>query len=103
MDLAPGRSLNRDLVSGRSEQAAIDEINRFVSRQHAKRVKDEGDEATEAAWRAAERREEARRQREWHAGRLAVCEHLVDVYTKLASEHAAEARKLRTRQPEGAA
>jgi hypothetical protein len=96
-----GRTLSHD-ISSRSDEAASDEIDRFIERRHQKRVAEQGDEATEAAWREAERREEARRRQEWQAGRLAFCEHLQDVYTKLADEHRLEAEKLRV-GPKGAA
>jgi hypothetical protein len=103
VDVAPGTALNRDLVSSRSEEAASEELRRFIEKRHAQRVAEQGDEVTEAAWREAERREEARRQQEWKMGRLANCEHLADVFQKLADEHAAEAEKLRAHQPKGAA
>jgi hypothetical protein len=95
----PGRALNRDISRGELVDADLD---RLIERRHEKRVLDEGERAEEEVWREAERREEAKRQQEWQQGRLAFCEHLTDVYTRLADEHAVEAEKLRA-QTEGAA
>ena len=96
-----GAALNRDIGFIKGEQ--VDgELGNLIERRHNQRIRDEGERAVEAVWKEAERREEAQRQREWQQGRLAVCEHLQNVYMKLADEHGEEARKLRGKQPEGA-
>ena len=94
-----GAALSRDISRGELVDADLD---RLIERRHEKRVLDEGERAEEEVWREAERREEAKRQQEWKLGRLANCEHLADVFQKLADEHRLEADKLRT-QPKGAA
>jgi hypothetical protein len=96
-----GQALNRDL--SQSGWDPDSEITRFIERRSVELKRENQRYAEEEAWREAERQEEARRQQEWQMGRLANCEHLADVFQKLADEHAAEAEKLRTHQPNGAA
>jgi hypothetical protein len=87
-----GAALSREI--GRADK----DIDAFIAKRHKRRVAEEGERAVEAVWRAAERREEAKRLAEWKEGRLAICEHLQNVYTKLADEHGREAQKLRATQ-----
>jgi hypothetical protein len=97
-----GAALNRDISQVKGERAEKD-IDAFITKRHNSRIAKEGDErAVEAVWREAERKEEAKRLEDWNQRRLSICEHLQNVYTKLADEHGREAQKLRGDQPKGA-
>jgi hypothetical protein len=78
----PGLGVGRDIATGEKVEA---EINSFISRRHYQRVKGEGERAVEDAWRASERREEARRAEEGQS-RLRMCRHLQGVYMERSEE-----------------
>ena len=78
MDVAqPGRAISRDISRGEAVEA---EINTFITKRHNDRVaRGEGERLAEEAWKASERREEARRRAEVEQGRLAWAIHLESV------------------------
>ena len=70
----PGRAIGREIAAG---EAVEKELDAFISRRDNQRRKSEPERETEAAWVAAERRQEALRRREmdrehleWHRRRL---------------------------------
>ena len=75
----------------RRRRASRKELDGFISRRHDQRVRSEGERAVEESWRESERREEARRAEEEHAGRIGVFRHLQRVYAARSREcgHAA--------------
>ena len=84
----PGAALSRDISAGEQVEK---ELDGFISRRHDQRVRSEGERAVEESWRESERREEARRAEEEHAGRIGVFRHLQRVYAARSREcgHAA--------------
>ena len=87
----PGQALNRDIAKGESVEA---EINAFISRRHEQRRKSEPERETEAAWRAAEKLQEAARRRENRAGWCSWHLDRASLYARLSVEHEAEAERL---------
>lgn len=79
----PGRDLSRNISRG---EAVEHEIDQFISKRHAQRVRNEGERAVEVAWAESSRREEARQQAEQDRGRLALCRHLEAVYARRSAE-----------------
>ena len=65
----PGRALSRDIARGELVEAELDV---FISRQHDRRVVDEGERPTEEAWMESGRRHDAGRR---EAMRAAWCEY----------------------------
>ncbi len=55
----PGRSISRDIARG---EAVEHELVAFVSRQHDRRVVDEGERPAEASWMESERRHDVGRR-----------------------------------------
>jgi hypothetical protein len=64
----PGAALPRDIAAGEHVEKEIDQ---FISRRHEHRVASECERNEEVAWKASERRAEARRREEnrlaWYA------------------------------------
>lgn len=78
-----GAALSRDITRGEKVDADIDN---FISKRHEKRVAEEGERAVEDAWKAAERRAAAERDRQFKYSRLAAEEHLRGVYLRRYQE-----------------
>ena len=55
----PGRSISRDIARG---EAVEHELDAFISRQHDRRVVDEGERPAEASWMESERRHDVGRR-----------------------------------------
>jgi hypothetical protein len=87
----PGRAIGRNMAAGEAVEA---ELSAFISRRHERRVADEGERETEAAWVAAERLQEAARRRENRAGWYGWHMHHAELYGRLSREHAATAEGL---------
>ncbi len=91
----PGRSISRDIARG---EAVEHELVAFVSRQHDRRVVDEGERPAEAAWAESERAHDAGRRDEMRAAwceyhRLQAGRHRA-VLESLIDRHEAEAERL---------
>ncbi|MBA2712516.1 MAG: hypothetical protein H0U55_03050 [Rubrobacteraceae bacterium] len=90
----PGRAIGRDIARGESVEHEIDQ---FIQKRHADRVRDEGGRAEEEAWAANCRRHtEARRaenQSEWHLYHLDAADRLRTTLGALVSYHEQEAEK----------
>jgi hypothetical protein len=81
----PGRAISRDISRGEAVEA---EINCFITKRHNDRVaRGEGERLAEEAWKASERREEARRRAEVEQSRLAWAIHLRGVYARRKEEY----------------
>jgi hypothetical protein len=89
VDLMQG--IGRDIATGEAVEA---ELDNFISRRHDRRVADEGERETEAAWVAAEKRLEARRRREVRAGWYSWHLDRASLYARLSREHEAAAEGL---------
>jgi hypothetical protein len=103
MDLArmPGRAIGRDIARG---EAVEHELDSFISKRHADRVRDEGGRPEEEAWRESERHHEAARRaqnaRAWYEYHLDAAGRLRATLSALVAHHEQEAQKY---QPKGAA
>jgi hypothetical protein len=103
-----GAGLNRNLGSPTAPGEAVEqELDAFISRRDADRVKSEGERVTEEAWMESERRYNARRHEE---NRLARVEYhssqvvrLRAVLESLIAGHEEQVAKLTEAQPKGAA
>jgi hypothetical protein len=72
----PGRAISRDISRGEAVEAEIDS---FITKRPNDRVaRGEGERLAEEAWKASERREEARRLAEVEHARLGVASALGD-------------------------
>lgn len=106
-DIAIGAALNRNLGSPTAPGEAVEsELDRLITRRYDQRVKDEGERQLEEAWRASERREEARRREENRGGWLSWYRCLERGYLERAAECGRRADALEidgATQQEGAA
>ncbi len=100
----PGRTLSRDIARG---EAVEHELDAFISRQHERRVVDEGERPAEEAWMESGRRHDASRR---ESLRVAWCEYHRDQADRLrrnlgalVAAHEAEAEKYRDHRHKGAA
>jgi hypothetical protein len=84
-----GRALDRNVDA---------DIDLFIERRHAKRVKEEGERAQEEAWKESERRHaEKQRQQarlEWHAHHAGQAERLRRTLEALIDYHEQRAEEL---------
>ena len=85
------RDIGRAIASGARAEAELDS---FISRRHEQRRKGEPERELEAAWVAAERREDARRRQENRAGWYGWHMHRAGLYARLSVEHEAAAAGL---------
>ena len=84
IDKPIGAALSRDIRGSEATEAGLDAL---ILRRHDERVKNEGERAVEDAWRDAERKAQALRERQNAFSRLAWCKHLRGVYTARAQEY----------------
>ena len=86
LDLArePGWAVGRDVSRG---EAVEHELDAFISKRHAQRVKTEGERLEEALWVETSRREEARRREQMDRDRLVWHRHLVGVHVGRMKYH----------------
>ena len=91
----PGRTLSRDIARG---ELVEKELDVFISRQHDRRVTDEGERPAEAAWMESERRHDVGRREamraawaEYHRGQA---ERHRTVLESLIDRHEAEVERL---------
>ena len=78
------RGIGRAIASGERAEAELDS---FISRRHEQRRKSEPERELEAAWVAAEKREDARRRQENRAGWYGWHMHRAELYGRLSREH----------------
>ena len=97
-----GAALNRDLTP--SEKKSVASIDALIERQHAKRVREEGERRTEELWKESERRVREKRHAqarlEWHSHHLGQASRLRATLEELIEHHEQQAEKY---LPEGAA
>jgi hypothetical protein len=102
-----GKALSHDIVEpGRSEKAASDEIDRFISKR-SKLLKPENREyREEQAWRESTRRHNAAREaelrEEWSSWHLAQAERHKAVLASLVARHEEKAQQLMNGGPDAA-
>jgi hypothetical protein len=86
VDMAhPGRAISRDISRGEAVEAEIDS---FITKRHNDRAASgKGERLAEEAWKASERREQARRRVEEEHARLAWAKHLRAVYARRKEEY----------------
>lgn len=87
----PGRAIGRDVAAG---EAVEHELDAFISRRHDQRRKSEPEREAEAAWAAAEKRQEALRRVEADRGRLEWHRHLAGIHRGRMEHHEAAAERL---------
>ena len=81
----PGRAISRDTSRGEAVEAEIDS---FITKRHNDRAASgEGERLAEEAWKASERREQARRRVEEEHARLVWAKHLRAVYARRKEEY----------------
>jgi hypothetical protein len=102
----PGRSLNRDIATNRSPEAAERELDRFIEHRSVKLRRENKERAEEEAWRESTRKANAVREAElreqWSSFHLDQAARHRATLEALASHHEQRAEEL-LNQPEGAA
>ncbi len=92
-----GAALSRDIASEAGEKVEA-EIDAFISRQHDKRVKTEGERDEEEAWADSERRarnaRKAANRSAWYEFHTAQAARIRANPEALAADHEAEAKRL---------
>jgi hypothetical protein len=95
VDVDVGQALSRVLAPGEEAERSID---LFISRQHEKRIKEEGDRKLEEAWKESSRKHAEKRRlqarAEWHLHHTEQAERLRNTLESLIEHHEQQAEPI---------